>query len=363
MGSYSRLLSIVALMFAASSLWGATFAQSGSPDITLARDVKGRIIQTLIDKLNHQYVFPEVAQKITQDLIARQQEGEYERVTSARIFAGLLTAQLRDVSHDKHLGVEYDPERIAEAAAAPGRTAAEEQEERRRFAESINFCFDKVERMPGNVGYLELRCFDDPALASETAVAAMRFLANTYGLVIDLRRNRGGDPGMIQLLATYLFGSELVHLNDIYTRTSNTTQQFWTLPYVPGRRLTDKDIWILTSQRTFSAAEEFAYDLKSLKRATIVGETTGGGANPENDEALSDHFFASIPFGRAINPITKTNWEGAGVTPDVPVRADLALKVAYLAALKKAEIKESNPHLRTEIQTAIADLQKELGKD
>jgi retinol-binding protein 3 len=127
------------------------------------------------------------------------------------------------------------------------------------------------------VGYLGLRCFDDPELASDTAVAAMQLLSNTYGLIIDLRRNRGGNPGMIQLLATYLFGSEPVHLNDIYSRKSNSTQQFWTLPYVPGRRLTEQDIWILTSRSTFSAAEEFAYDLKSVRRATVVGETTGGG--------------------------------------------------------------------------------------
>ncbi|MDP8979977.1 MAG: S41 family peptidase [Acidobacteriota bacterium] len=206
-----------------------------------------------------------------------------------------------------------------------------------------NFGFEKVERLQGNIGYLDLRGFMEAQWGSETAVAAMNFLANTDALIIDLRQNGGGDPAMVALITSYLFSpGEEVHLNDLYWRPSNETHQWWTLPYVPGRRYANKPVYVLTSNRTFSAAEEFTYNLKNLKRATIIGETTGGGAHPGGMERLSEHFMAFLPSGRAINPISKTNWEGTGVTPDVAVPAADALTTATAAALRK--ISESAPH-------------------
>src|SRR5581483_807463 len=114
-------------------------------------------------------------------------------------------------------------------------------------------------------------------------------------------------------------------LNDLYNRKENSTRQFWTLSYVPGPRLAKQPVFVLTAKRTFSGAEEFTYNLKSLKRATIVGETTGGGAHPVNGQRIDEHFMVGVPFARAINPITKTNWEGTGVEPDVKVPASEAL--------------------------------------
>ena len=170
--------------------------------------------------------------------------------------------------------------------------------------------------------------------AGETATAAMSFVANTDALIIDLRENGGGSPDMVALVCSYLFGAHPVHLNDLYFRPENSTHQWWTLPYVPGQRYENKPVYVLTSKRTFSAAEEFTYNLKSLKRATIVGETTGGGAHPGGPRRINEHFTMFLPSGRAINPVTKTNWEGTGVAPDVSVSAEKALNTAYLAALK-----------------------------
>ncbi len=192
-----------------------------------------------------------------------------------------------------------------------------------------------VERLDGNIGYVELRAFfpaEAPG-AGDAAAAAMRLLAHTGALIIDLRRNHGGDPSMVALLSSYLF-SESVHLNSLYWRANDFTQQFWTFPYVPGPRFVDKPVYVLTSGETFSGAEEFTYNLKNLKRATIVGETTGGGAHPGDDFPITPHFGVWVPTGRAVNPITGTNWEGTGVAPDIRVPADEALDVAYAAALR-----------------------------
>lgn len=197
-------------------------------------------------------------------------------------------------------------------------------------------------------------------MAEETAAAAMTFLAGTEALLIDLRNNGGGEPEMVALLSSYLFDKP-VHLNDIYSRTENKTQEYWTRAGVAGKRYGEsKDVYVLTSRRTFSAAEEFTYNLKNLKRATIVGETTGGGAHPVMPVRLHDHFRIMAPFARAINPITKTNWEGTGVKPDIETPASQALQTAHVAALKSVLAKTTEPQEREQLQQALAIVQREI---
>ncbi|MCG3120544.1 MAG: hypothetical protein ALAOOOJD_03288 [bacterium] len=197
-------------------------------------------------------------------------------------------------------------------------------------------------------------------MASEAAATAMNFLANTDALIIDLRRNGGGQPEMVALLSSYLFDKP-THLNDIYSRFDNRTQEYWTSETVAGKRYGEsKPVYVLTSNRTFSGAEEFAYNLKNLKRATIVGETTGGGAHPVRPHRITDHFMIGVPFARAINPITKTNWEGTGVTPDIETTAEQALKVAQLAALKNLVAKTGDQQRVNELQRMITTTQNEL---
>jgi C-terminal processing protease CtpA/Prc len=231
------------------------------------------------------------------------------------------------------------------------------------MAGKSNFGFEKVERLDGNIGYLDLRGFFDAEAAGETAAAAMNFLGNTDALIIDLRQNGGGSPAMVSLLCSYLFAGERKHLNDLAWRgpEGERVEQWWTLPHVAGKRYSDKDVYILTSKRTFSAAEEFTYNLKALKRATVVGEVTGGGAHPGGGQPINDHFAIWVPQGRAINPITKTNWEGTGVKPDTEVPANQALTTAHLAALKKEFAKgDTDPRLHEELKRHIEKAQKEL---
>jgi retinol-binding protein 3 len=241
-----------------------------------------------------------------------------------------------------------------------GEPNAAEREEFENNMKRINFAFERVERLPGNIGYIKLNNFLAPELGAETVAAAFGFVANTDALIFDLRDNGGGDPEMVALISSYLFGDKAVHLNSLYWREGGRTEDFFTKPTVIGKKYGDRDVYVLTSQRTFSAGEEFTNNLKVLKRATIVGETTGGGANPGGVFRLSEHFGIFVPTGRAVNPITKTNWEGTGVEPDVKVAKELALKTAYLAALNKSLEKTKNENLKNDLKSVIEKTQKEL---
>lgn len=199
---------------------------------------------------------------------------------------------------------------------------------------AINCGFEKAEHVPPNIGYLKFNLFADPEICAPTAIAALNFLADSDALIIDLRDNNGGSSGMVTLIASYLF-AEPTHLNDAYNRANNTTIQFWTSSYVSGKRFIDKPVFVLTSKKTFSAAEDFSYALKNLKRATLIGEATGGGAHPVQPHRIDDHFSIIAPFARSISPITKSDWEGSGVEPDIRVPADDALREALERARGK----------------------------
>jgi C-terminal processing protease CtpA/Prc len=237
------------------------------------------------------------------------------------------------------------------------------QAERRLEARLDNYGVHKVERLPGNVGYLDLHYFHRPAWGGETMVAAINFLANTDALIIDLRQCTGGYPGMIALLCSYLFGEEPIHLDSIYWRDDDLTQQYWTLPYIPGKRFEAQPVYVLLSKVTFSGGEGFAYILKTRQRATLIGEKTDGGAHAGASYRLHPHFEAFIPVGRTLSQVTGTNWEGVGVTPDIPLPQEQAFQTAYNLALKSvlAQLGEapSGPFkvLAEEAQTALKGLE------
>ncbi|HKN65406.1 MAG TPA: S41 family peptidase [Gemmatimonadaceae bacterium] len=293
---------------------------------------RARVIDGAIAKLDESYVFPETAKRMADTVRARQKRGEYDAVTNGASFARVLTEDFQSVSHDRHLRVNFSP-RALPVQNGSGPTP-EQIAGMRRQMEQMNCGFVKVEQLEGNVGYVKFNMFADPDICGPTATAAMNFVANSDALIIDLRDNGGGAPKMVAYICSYLF-SQRTHLNDLWTRKTNSTQEFWTSD-VPGKKLGDKvPVYVLTSKRTFSGAEEFTNNLKTLKRATIVGETTGGGAHPVNGQRIDEHFVIGVPFARAINPITKTNWEGTGVEPDVKVPASEALTAAQKLADKK----------------------------
>jgi hypothetical protein len=357
-------LSLATLLLAVAGLLvpgpgAAQVISLDQPDLTITVEQRAEVLDGVLKKLADHYVYPEKAKAMAEAIRARQEKKEYDNITSARLLTETLTNHLQEISHDKHLRVLFTRDPLPK----PQKPSVEERERQRVRQGRNNFGFEKVVRLDGNIGLLELRGFMDAEAAGETAAAAMTFLANTDALIIDLRQNGGGSPAMVALLCSYLFAGERKHLNDLSWRVpeGERIDQWWTMPHVAGKRYADKDVYILTSKRTFSAAEEFTYNLQALQRATVVGETTGGGAHPGGVQPINDHFAIWLPSGRAINPITKTNWEGTGVKPDVEVPADRALETAHLAALNKQLAKaDAEPRLQEELKRHIEKKQKEL---
>ena len=291
------------------------------------------IINQLSDQLKACYIFPEVAEKICTHLQGYLNKGEYATLTEANLFALALTMHMQEVNQDEHLWIKWHAEALPDDDGQLRLNQAW-QEERRLEAMLENYGFSKVERLPGNVGYLDIHYFHRPAWGGDTAVNAMNFIADTNALIIDLRKCTGGYPGMIALVCSYLFGDEPMFLESIYWRDEAITQQYWSLPYVPGRHYLDKPVYVLTSKDTFSGGEMFAEIMQTRKRATIIGEKTDGGANPGASYRIHPHFEAFIPIGRVINPLTGLNWEGFGITPDRSVPNELSFNTAYKLALQ-----------------------------
>lgn len=319
-------------------------------DRTIDAGQREKVIGDVRQALREQYVFPEVATRMADDLGARLERKQYDEVTGSKEFARRLTEDLQAICRDKHVRVRYVGPPPPGEAGRPGPRAEMEK----RMLES-NCGFERLERLAGNIGYLDLRAFPPVELAGDLAEASMNFLARTEGLIIDLRQNGGGTPEMVQLLCSYFFGAEPVHLNDLYFRPMDETREFWTLADVPGKRYLDRPVFLLTSSRTFSGAEEFAYDLQNQKRVTIVGETTGGGANPGGSVRIAAGFEVFVPMGRAINPVTGTNWEGKGVEPDVKCDAVGALERAHELVLLKL-IAGAQGERKQRLEEALAGL-------
>jgi hypothetical protein len=330
------ILALFAVLLCYLVLAEAATAQPARRDTTIDGAVRRQVIDTVIARLVAGYVFPEKALEMAADLRGRQTRGSYDNLTSARSFADSLTAHLQSVSRDKHLRVNYG------MAPSGGPTPAVQQNYRQQLI-ADNFGIGPAERLPGNVAYLELRTFGlDTEEMAEPLAKAMSEVADADALIIDVRKNGGGSPWAVALASSYLFGPDSVHLNSLYWRPADRTDHFWTRSSVPGKRFgPDKPLYVLTSRRTFSAAEEFTYNLQSRKRAVIVGDTTGGGAHPGGGRPLGHGFGMFVPSGRAINPITKTNWEGTGVRPDIPVASDAAREAAHRAALERLRRKAS----------------------
>lgn len=310
-------------------------AQAQDKQSELTNQEKTITIDSISNKLQSTYVFPDMAKEMSDMIKKNSKKGKYNTITDPFEFATQITKDLLSISQDKHIRVEYNPQEIA--AQEEVHTAEDSLNYLNQYIEDIkreNFGFKELKILEGNIGYLDLRSFSDVEYAGATAVSAMNFLSNSNAIIIDLRMNGGGSPAMIQLITSYLFNSYPVHLNNFYWRPTDSHTQTWTLPYVDGNRSPNTPVYVLTSKRTFSAAEEFSYNLKNLERATLIGETTGGGAHPGGPVTVTDKFTVWVPSGRAINPITNTNWEGVGVIPHIKIAASQALEVAQINALE-----------------------------
>lgn len=318
---------------------------------------RGEIVEEIAKVLSESYVIPDIAARMTETVRRNAAAGTYDHLTSPRALADRLTHDLHAVYHDKHLAV-----RISQADEQD--QAPTDEDDDTWWAQDAwrNYGLEKVERLPGNVGYLKLNQFHPSDGAKRTAAAAMNFVANCDALIFDLRENCGGSPEMIAFLSGYLFDKR-VHLNSFYNRREDKYSQTWSEEDVPGQRFgATKPVYVLTSGFTASGAEEFTYNLKNLKRGTIVGETTAGGAHLVFRHRINEDFVIMVPYARAINPITNTNWEGTGVEPDVKVPASRALLVAQKDALKRLIDTASDPPKRQILEGRLRRVERELAE-
>ena len=360
-----------------------TFDDPGAPRIAMPDDgsvadqqMSGReIVTTALTLLRANYVFPELAEQAAVAVEARLEAGEYDDLDEITL-TELLTTHLQEVCDDKHLRVRLGGGPMRHGPGGPGgpgpggpgpradgpdegrpRDWDTKQVTRRKMGRMDNFGIRKVERLDGNVGYLDLRRVPLAANAGPAIAAAMELVYGTYALIIDLRRNGGGSPEGVAVWCSYLLPEAPAHLNDIFHADTGETRQFWSLPYLPGSRYLDKPVYVLTSGRTFSGGEDLAYTLQALGRAEVVGETTGGGAHPTRPFPVSAAVHIAVPFARSVNPVTGTNWQGTGVIPDTQVTADEAYSVAYAKALRHVtELRDVPPPIADEARETLAAL-------
>jgi hypothetical protein len=343
--------------------------QSGAPRISVpddgslaAEQLSGReIVTKALELLRANYVFPEQAGQAATAIEARLEAGEYDDLDEITL-TERLTRDLQEITGDRHLRVVLGggpgprSQRIGEPEEPKDHEAR--RLAMRRMGRLDNFGIRQVERLDGNVGYLDVRRVAVPANAGPAIGAAMELVAGTYALIIDLRHNHGGAPEGVVFWCSYLLDERPTHLNDIFHADTGETRQFWALPYVPGTRYLDRPVFVLTSGHTFSGGEDFAYTLQALGRATVIGETTGGGAHPTRGFPISAAVHIGIPFARSVNPVTGTNWQGTGVVPDVPADAERAYDVAYARALEKVlAMDDVPPPIADDARKALAGLQ------
>lgn len=290
--------------------------------ILLTQKTRTAIVNTISALLLDNYVFPETAVKMSNQLKKKLNDGKYDNIKDPIAFSDALTIELLAVYHDGHLLVQYAPEE--------NETTPLPLQDPTARIKKANFGLSKVEVLPGNIGYLNLTNFwADNMYGKETVKAALQFVSNTNALIIDLRNCGDGSQETVALICGY-FLEKSTHINDMFDRSTNTITEFWTKPDPSFTAMANMPLYILTSNKTFSAAEEFCYDLQSLKRATIVGETSGGGAHGTFTQNVGNGFTLHLPYATAINPTTKTNWEKIGVKPEIETPADKALETAEI---------------------------------
>jgi len=286
------------------------------------------LIDDALRLLREKYIFPDRAAAAAAHVRQRRDAGAYEGLDDVAL-GERLTADLFSVCADKHLRVRLrEPDVRDSLTEEQLATAYREQLERN------NYGIARVERLDGNVGFLDLRQVADAQAGGRAIAAAMELVSHTAALIVDLRRNRGGAPNGVIFWTSYFFPDDDTHLNDIYSGEQHATRQFWSLAYLPGERYLDRPVHVLIGDQTFSAGEEFCYNLQAQGRATLVGARTRGGAHPTDFFPLSATMEITVPVARSVNPVTGTNWEGTGVAPDVEVPATEAFTWAYREALR-----------------------------
>ncbi len=335
-------------------------------DDTLSLAFKESTIGELSARMNDFYVEPDLALKVSEHLKQRLEADHFEDVLDTAGFAKSLTKEVQSISKDQHLLIRPVTQTQGARSSSTEDFLARHRGQIARDRENAGG-LKEVRILDGNVGYLDIRSFAQLHVGRDYSDSYMKLVSGSDAIIIDLRENGGGYPEMVQYLCSYFF-DERVHLNSLYWREGDRTQEFWSLEEVAGKKMPDVPLFILTSENTFSAAEEFSYNMQSQKRATLIGQTTRGGANPGRIMRLNDKLEAIIPVGKAVNPITNTNWEGVGVVPDIETSLEdsfeKAHEMAKVAAKKHgSDRKQHHEDLSAKLVDSLDSFDPETGEE
>lgn len=328
----------------------------------LTTEIKKQTINDLSALLPERYAYKETGQKLQQLLQQNLKAGKYDSYTSPLEFSIAVTNDLRSLRPDRHLALNYSPQTqpANTAASTPAQPTSPEEQAKQAsaFNRQMNFGFKNVQFFNGNIGYLKLDYFDS-YLDYSTPVddASMAFFKNSDALIIDLRENGGGSGQMVNYIAGFFFKDRTL-VGTSYNRLSETTTEEFITPQPKEKQLADMDLYILTSKSTVSAAEALAYNLKYLRKAKVIGETSAGAANPGRVTRLNSLFTAFIPNRHGMNVVTGTNWEGTGVPVDIACPDEDALRIARIEALKKLKQKATTPLQQRKFSNYITYLEK-----
>ncbi len=337
------ILSLVFIMI----FFGSAISQNGT-DFTIGAKERVAIIDTIIVKFNELYVFPKIAKTWEIHLRNKLENKEYDDISNLSEFTNQLMKDMLSIHNDRHLAIlVYNEQRDL---GNDEEAFDEWWDSYVKTAKFNNYGFHKMERLPGNIGYLELNYMDRLELCEETATAAMSYLSNSKAIIIDLSKNPGGRQLIVQFLMSYFFNTS-IHYETEIERLKGTTTEWWTLAEVPGKQMPNIPLYILTSFDTGSGAETMAYTLKHSKRATIIGDTTAGAAHKTHDHSFPElHITLAIPDGNHISIFTGTDWEGTGVIPHIPVSREKALDVAWSMALDSLIKMETNEDIQFKLE-------------
>jgi len=313
--------------------------------------VRKEVLYRLAHELESRYVFEDTAKRLAELVRAKQRSNAYRSITTGPALARALTDDLLAVAHDKHLRVGFSFIPVPQDPSGP--PSQEVQNQMRKQ----NGAIPKVEILDGNVGYMRVNGVPPLGMAHSAVAAAFAFLHNTDALIIDNRGNGGGDPNTVALYVSYLSEGESYVVNTFHWREGNRVVEFKTTDLGELTYGAHKPVFVLTSPGTFSGGEELSYDLQALKRAVLVGEVTGGGANPGGPVPLGHQFVVNMPSGRPVNPVTGTNWEGIGVKPDIPVSSRSALSRAHTLAIERLMAEAPDPVSRSMLDAVVMKLE------
>ena len=347
-----KVLIVCLICICAYLVWNSVTPSHADP---LTGQDRAEMIDSVASIFVDRYVYPEIGIQMDSMLKSNLTNGVYDNDSSLSDFTKSLSDDLRAFSNDLHIWIDPIPKN--RSYVLEGEKITQEQ----IFLKSLeNFGWEKLEWLPGAIGYIKVNKFEDTSYARETAEAALSFLANSQAIIFDLRDHHGGHENMQQLVASYFF-DEPTQLSSLYWTYLDSLEEAWTHTNIQGPSLAGKDLYILISNKTASGAEAFAYNMKHLRNATIVGENSAGAAHWSDwYEFPKLGLVAHVPVARPINPVTQTSWEGTGVIPDILIPADKAFDKAYLEAVLSLEKKFTDKKIKRHLNWLIPSIEARL---